>query len=119
LEAISDSYFPLSKSRDVSFEIGRLFMAMKDYGTAATYFVLSLRECGEHHVTHYNLGLCQHYIGQPERALQEFTRSVDLSPDYHEAREWQNRIRLTIAQQTAAATLRSPPPVHTASFSRQ
>eukprot|EP00466_Bigelowiella_natans_P008183 jgi/Bigna1/134792/aug1.26_g9500 len=84
-------YYPLSKSKDVAFEIGRLFMSMKDYKAAQRYFIDSIRDCGEHHVTHYNLGLCYNYIGEFASALKSFDRSLEIKPEYREAREWRNR----------------------------
>mmetsp|Transcript_27315 Transcript_27315/g.48293 ORF Transcript_27315/g.48293 Transcript_27315/m.48293 type:complete len:577 (+) Transcript_27315:113-1843(+) len=92
IRQIYDCYYPLSKSKDVAFEIGRLFMSMKDYKAAMQYFIDSLRDCGEHHVTHYNLGLCHNYVGDFPSALSAFNKSLAIKPDYHEAREWRNRM---------------------------
>jgi tetratricopeptide (TPR) repeat protein len=63
---------------------------------AIRYFLASLAECGEHHVTHYNLGLCHNYLGQYDKALERFNKSVEQSPEYHEAREWQLRMKVQL-----------------------
>jgi len=93
VETMYDNYYPLCKSKDIAFEIGRLFMSMKDYKTAMVYFLDSLRHCGDHHVTHYNLGLCHNYVGECDSALECFERSLSLCSDYHEARDWLTRIK--------------------------
>mmetsp|Transcript_3042 Transcript_3042/g.4527 ORF Transcript_3042/g.4527 Transcript_3042/m.4527 type:complete len:565 (+) Transcript_3042:19-1713(+) len=98
IKEIYDCYYPLSKSKDVAFEIGRLFMSMKDYKSAMQYFIDSLRDCGQHHVTHYNLGLCHNYVGDFSNALKSFNLSLEIKPDYHEAREWRNRMSQKINQ---------------------
>eukprot|EP00954_Amorphochlora_amoebiformis_P005749 453861-Amorphochlora_amoeboformis.AAC.1 len=100
IKEIYDCYYPLSKSKDVAFEIGRLFMSMKDYKSAMKYFIDSLRDCGEHHVTHYNLGLCHNYVGDFASALKSFNKSLEIKPDYHEAREWRNRMAHKMNQLT-------------------
>lgn len=70
----------------------------QDYKSAMRYFDDSLRDCGDHHVTHYNLGLCLYYLGRLPEALSRFDRSLELSRgDYDEAREWQARLRQKLA----------------------
>mmetsp|Transcript_3952 Transcript_3952/g.7585 ORF Transcript_3952/g.7585 Transcript_3952/m.7585 type:complete len:566 (-) Transcript_3952:196-1893(-) len=98
IQEIYDCYYPLSKSKDVAFEIGRLFMSMKDYKAAMRFFIDSLRDCGEHHVTHYNLGLCHNYVGDFASALKSFNTSLEIKPDYHEAGEWSNRMAHKMSQ---------------------
>jgi hypothetical protein len=90
----------VKSSQDVTFEIGRLFMAIKLYDIASWFFNRSIIECGDHHVTQYNLGLCHQYVGNDRVALTHFDKSILLSNgEYHEAREWKQRIMLRIHQQ--------------------
>lgn len=102
---IYDCYYPLSKSKDVAFEIGRLYMSMKDYKNAMKFFIDSLKDCGQHHVTHYNLGICHYYIGDFASALGSFNMSIEIKPDYHEAREWRNRMAHKLDQMGAGSGL--------------
>ncbi len=105
IREIYDRYYPLSKAKDVAFEIGRLLMAMKDYRLAMPYFVDSLRDCGAHHVTHYNLGLCHNYAGDLSAALEAFSPSLEMKPDYVEAREWRNRVLQKLGQRAGGRAM--------------
>lgn len=89
-------YYPLSKGKDIAFEMGRLMMGLKEYGRAISFFTDSQSFCGEHHVSWYNMGICFNYTGKLQDALQCFKNSLVLRPDYHDARGWRARIESRI-----------------------
>lgn len=99
---VYENYYVLSKHKDVAFEIGRMFMSLKDYRGAMPFFRDSLDQCGDHHVTHYNLGLCFNYVDDFEEALKCFNRSLELSQMYPEAIEWKRRVLLKMGHNTEA-----------------
>ena len=90
----SNSASTLTNLKDLSFELGRLAMGLHAYSLARTFFLRSLDECGPHHVTEYNLGLCRYYEGAYEAALQHFENGLELYPQYDEAREWSERMKI-------------------------
>lgn len=51
MESVFMNYYPLQQSKDVPFEVGRVFMGLKRYARAVAFFDLSQRYCGEHHVS--------------------------------------------------------------------
>ena len=63
-------------------------MGLTEYARAAAAFEMSNERCGEHHVTHHNLGTCLFYLGEKERARRCFLRSLEMRADYAEARNW-------------------------------
>lgn len=127
LDAIKvfENYYPLQQSKDVPFEIGRLLMGLKDHAAAIKFFQDSQKYCGEHHVSwcatahrrrvgserscparRYNMGLCYNYIDDLDQAIACFNRSLQLCPDYHDARAWRARVesrRAMSAQRPAEA----------------
>ncbi len=38
MKLVHELYFPLQPSKDVAFEIGRIFMGLKDFSSAAELF---------------------------------------------------------------------------------
>ena len=50
---IYECYYPLQRTKDVAFEIGRLFMGLKHYKDAIAFFQDSQKFCGEHHISWY------------------------------------------------------------------
>lgn len=89
---VYEHYYPLTTARDVAFEVGRLCMSMQDCKGALPFFYDSIADCGEHHVTFYNLGLCFNYIGEFAKAYDCFQQSYNLNNNYDEAFEWLNRM---------------------------
>jgi tetratricopeptide (TPR) repeat protein len=61
-------------------------MAVRDYTAAVRFFERSNKECGAHHVTQYNLGLCFHYMGEIEKASEKFQEAIEIFPEYAEAK---------------------------------
>ena len=84
------------REKDIAFELGRLFMSLGSYTEGLTCLHWSLRDCGEHHITYYNIGLCEYYRGHLSRALTFFERSSALQPDYSEAHQWADKIRVKL-----------------------
>jgi tetratricopeptide (TPR) repeat protein len=100
---VYEYHFPLSSSKDIAFEVARMCMTMRNYSTAIEFFHDSIRDCGAHHVTYYNLGLCYYYNKLMKRALECFNKSVALHPTYKEAREWVTK--LLKQKQTASQSI--------------
>jgi SAM-dependent methyltransferase len=85
-------YFPLQHAKDVSFELARICMGLKRWHDAITLFHASRRQCGDHHVAWYNIGICNWYLSHWEEALKAFGKSLDMKPDYEDAASWKVRV---------------------------
>lgn len=85
---VAARYYPLQPSKDVSFELGRICMGLQRYPQAVAFFLASQAQCGEHHVTNYNLGICRWYTEDLVGAHAAFQRSVSMRPDYADAISW-------------------------------
>lgn len=101
--AVYECYYPLQRSKDIAFEIGRLFMGLKRYAEAVKYFVASQTYCGEHHVSWYNMGICHSYTDELDKSLNCFQRSLEIRPDYHDALHWKTRISTRISELSATS----------------
>lgn len=51
LYQIAKAIYPLQKQKDISFELGRLFMGLKLYHEAINYFNQSIEYCNEHYIS--------------------------------------------------------------------
>lgn len=49
-------------------------------------FQHSIDTCDEHHVTWYNMGICYYYLQIYDKSLECFSKCLNLSPDYHDAK---------------------------------
>ena len=102
---VYERYFPLQAAKDVAFELGRVCMGLRRYLEAVQLFAASQRQCGEHHITCYNMGICLFHMAEMRGALACFDRSLHLKPDYIDAASWRSRAleRLGAAEAAAAA----------------
>jgi len=66
-------------------ERGRLAVARRDYAAALADFREVLRERPEWADIRHLAGLCLSFLDQPEAALEEFDRALELNPKYVEA----------------------------------
>ncbi|CAM9892816.1 unnamed protein product [Scytosiphon promiscuus] len=92
VKLVHELYFPLQPSKDVAFEIGRIFMGLKDFDSAAELFRDSQRYCGVHHVSWYNMGVCFFYLHHLDQAENCFAESLSLCPDYPDAIKWREKL---------------------------
>lgn len=90
LESVWENAYPLG--RDVPFELGRVFLAMRKPREALRYNEMSLKQFGEHHVTYCNMGICYYQAEEISSAVRCFERSLVLSPDYGLPKAWLARI---------------------------
>ena len=90
-ERIWSNVYLLDVTKDVAFELGRVMMGLKRYAHSIGFFTLSNTHYGVHHVTHYNLGICHHYLAKYKIAIQYFDMSLHLSPAYDDARVWKEK----------------------------
>jgi tetratricopeptide (TPR) repeat protein len=90
LEGVWENAYPLG--RDVPFELGRVFLAMRKPREALRYNELSLKQFGEHHVTYCNMGICHYQAEDIESAVRCFERSLSIAPDYGLPKAWLARI---------------------------
>lgn len=67
-------------------------MGIKEYNKALSYFEDSKKYCGEHPISWYNMGICYYNLNQLDDSLECFTHSLNLRPDYHDARSWKTRV---------------------------
>jgi len=84
-------YYHIGESRDIPFEIARLFYQMDRFALARLFFDHSMKLFGPHPMTIYNLGLCFHYEGDKPKALSHFKEAVRLG--YAPARDWVKKLR--------------------------
>jgi tetratricopeptide (TPR) repeat protein len=86
-------HYPLQKTKDVHFELGRLLMALKNYDEARLEFQNSNDTYGHHYVTWHNLGICCYHLGMDEHAQQNFEKSLAMCPGYQDALDWRERLK--------------------------
>lgn len=98
LEKLWDNYFFIGDSRDVAFEIGRVYYRMRRFSDALRYYRHSLQLFGQHHITHLNMGVCYYELGLYPESLRCFNQSLALKEDYDLAKEWQQRIAAKLAR---------------------
>jgi tetratricopeptide (TPR) repeat protein len=104
---IYERYFPLQPAKDIAFELGRICMGLKRYSEAVQLFIASQRQCGEHHITSYNIGICLFHMNALETALVCFDRTLYLKPDYVDAKSWVARVEAKKAGENFTATERA------------
>jgi hypothetical protein len=90
LEQVWENAYPLG--RDVPFELGRVFLAMRKPREALRYNELSIKQFGEHHVTYCNMGICYYQAEDLDNAVRYFQRSLSMAPDYGLPKAWLARI---------------------------
>ena len=78
-------------------------MGLREYGAACALFERSREACGEHHVTHHNIGLCNFYLARFDAAAAAFAASLDLAPDYKDAAAWLEKATAAAGEAAAAA----------------
>ena len=88
---VYERYFPLRPSHDVAFECGRVCMGLRRYPEAIALFLASMRQCGEHHVTAHNCGICLFHLARFPAAAEAFQKALALAPSYAEASHWLHR----------------------------
>lgn len=103
VQQIYRRYYPLSPSRDMAFELGRVCMGLRRHREAAALFWASVRHTGEHHVTLYNIGICLFHLGDDymRGALLCFNRSIALNPAYADAGTWKQRALAKLQAESA------------------
>jgi tetratricopeptide (TPR) repeat protein len=92
LQRVWALHFPLADGKDVAFEMGFVYYAMRRYREAMGFYRRSVAMYGEHHVTLFNMGLCQYQQGRLDEALVMFERSLVREPGYAPARDWRLRM---------------------------
>ncbi len=105
LKGVLENYFPLQPKRDISFEVARVYMGLKDYRTSIRLFEASTEHCGAHHVTYHNQGICYFYLEDYENAITKFEESLLLKETYHEARKWLEKARQKVNQSAEAVII--------------
>ena len=88
---VYERYYPLRPSHDVAFECGRVCMGLRRYPEAIALFLASMRQCGEHHVTAHNCGICLFHLARFPAAAEAFQKALALTPSYAEASHWLHR----------------------------
>lgn len=96
---VAERHYPLCPSKDVAFELGRICMGLRRYGDAIALFRDSIRQCGDHHVTQYNIGISLFYRGAYTEALAAFDISIGLRADYADAINWRTRVQAKLQGQ--------------------
>lgn len=89
---IAANFYPLSASKDVDFDLGRLSMGLRDYETSIRLFKKSIELCGEHYVTWHNLGICYYYMDDLKESMNSFNQCLEIQPEYQDAKSWRARV---------------------------
>ena len=100
---VYERYYPLQPAKDVAFDCARVCMGLRRYPEAINLFLASTRQCGEHHVTAHNGGICLFHLGRFEAARDCFKRALTLAPKYADAASWLKRAEEQLAARAAAA----------------
>ena len=90
---IWNNYYHLDSVKDVAFELGRVMFGLHCWEEALEFYQSSVDVCGEHHITHHNMGLCYSSLKKYEEAIACFTKSLELNPDYEKAAIWIEKIK--------------------------
>jgi tetratricopeptide (TPR) repeat protein len=85
-------HFPLPDGKDVAFELGYVYYAMRRYRESMAFYERSIEQHGEHHVTLFNMGLCEFQQGRLDEALAYFERALARDETYAPARDWRVRV---------------------------
>ncbi|GMH52669.1 hypothetical protein TrRE_jg1017, partial [Triparma retinervis] len=96
-----DNYYQLDKEKDVSFEIGRFFYGIRDFGKALRYYTISSETIGEHHVTFHNMGLCFYSLNMTSDAVEHFQKSIKMNAKYVKAQNWLEKVQKEIEAKNA------------------
>ena len=94
---IARNFYPLSTSKDVDFDLGRLSMGLRDYETSIELFKKSMELCGNHYVTWHNLGICYYYIDNLQESMNSFDNCLRIQPEYQDAK-WVLSSPLTVGR---------------------
>ena len=101
LERTAENDYPVGDGMDVPFEVGRIFWRMGMAEDALRFYNVSLSVHGEHPVTHYNIGLCHHKMGNLDDADASFARSLSMDPEYAPAIDWKERVESDLKKEVA------------------
>ena len=90
LEKVYDMWYHIGEEEDIAFELGRIAYSLNKrfYARALEWYELSVRVFGDHHITHFNIALAQHYLGQLDAAIASCEKSVSNNPGYETAIEY-------------------------------
>jgi Tfp pilus assembly protein PilF len=80
-------------------------MGLRRYAEAIALFLASMRQCGEHHVTVHNCGICLFHLARFGAAAEAFKKALKITPTYAEASHW-----LARAEERARGGADPPPP---------
>ena len=94
---IARNFYPLSTSKDVDFDLGRLSMGLRDYETSIELFKKSMELCGNHYVTWHTLGICYYYIDNLKESMNSFDNCLRIQPEYQDAK-WESPPFLTVGR---------------------
>jgi hypothetical protein len=67
---------------------------------------LSNEHYGVHHVTYYNLGICNHWLEKYKIGIEFFDESLKLSPTYEDALTWKNKSLVLLLAKINSTNLR-------------
>eukprot|EP00611_Tribonema_gayanum_P000184 TRINITY_DN10129_c0_g1_i2.p1 TRINITY_DN10129_c0_g1~~TRINITY_DN10129_c0_g1_i2.p1 ORF type:complete len:221 (+),score=60.28 TRINITY_DN10129_c0_g1_i2:192-854(+) len=85
---VAGNNYHLQAAKDVSFEAGRLLMAMKDFKAALQLFAHSKATCGDHPATLLNMGMSSFCSGDYLLARDYFRQCVAINPSYEDGLQW-------------------------------
>lgn len=88
LKTISDNCYFMKTSKNIVFEIGHIYHIIGDLSEALKYYQQSIDYYGEESPVCFNMGLCNYYTHNLEKAMHFFTRAFELNANNTAAKEW-------------------------------
>jgi hypothetical protein len=108
LEHVWENFFPMN--RDLPFELGRFFLAMRRPLEAVRFNQHSIDLFGEHPVTYSNMGIGHYYAEDPDAAVACFDKALALDPSYALPKAWRTRVLAEKERGLAPAPPPAPAP---------
>ena len=94
IKKLWNNYYHLGSEdgKDVVFEIGRLCFGLSLFEEALYYYHKSLSYYGDHYITYHNIGLCNYSQIKFEEAKLNFSKALELKPDYSKSKSWLGKV---------------------------
>lgn len=88
MSKIAANYYDMPQTPCVLFEIAVFFHTIRNYEKALQYYEQAALFVKDKYSLLYNSGLCLHYLGRNEQAVERFREAVSLSETPEKAAEW-------------------------------
>ena len=96
---LANAFHMRGQHDDVAFEVGRCLYQLCRPEEALACYRTSLENFGDHHITLFNVALCEKELGRRAAALAAIDRVLQMSPGYARA----TKLRAEVAGERTAA----------------